>query len=140
VLVILSGAAAPTGLARAAIRKGWPILQAPIDEAQLNQSVARGCSNVVIVHIAMPQEQGLEFVRVLRSSWRSVVVIAVADTTTEDAEVRARVAGAGLFLPASADADLIERTVLSLMNQGPRETRPSPPIWALGPLPRRCLG
>ena len=138
VLVILTGAAAPAGLARAAIRKGWPILQAPIDQAQFNQSVARENSSVVIVHIATPQDQGLEFVRLLKSSWRSTVVIAVAETTTEDAEVRARVAGAALFLPGTADAEIIEHTVLSLVNHGPRNTRTS--TWTRGAQEPRCVG
>jgi DNA-binding response OmpR family regulator len=131
VLVILAGAAAPAGLARAAMRNGWPILPGPVDRARIAQSLACGASSVVIIHIPAAGEQGLELVHSLRTSWRSTVVIAIGDATTEDEEVLARTAGAGLYLSATADADLIERTVAALVVQKPYASRASRSLTGL---------
>jgi DNA-binding response OmpR family regulator len=114
VFVILTGAAAPSGLARAAIRNGWPILDGPLDTVQLHQALARGRSGVVIVHVPIPHVSALEMIRAFQASWRCAVVIAMGAVESEQDEVLARAAGAGLFLPETADADLIERTVRAL--------------------------
>jgi hypothetical protein len=139
VLVILTGAAAPAGLARAAIRNSWPILQGPLNRVQLDQSLTRDCSSVVLVHVPALQDQGLELIHGLRSSWRSTVVIAIGDASTEESEVRARVAGASLFLPGTSEADVIERTVLALMGQDPHVSRTPSSVARHGPRERRHL-
>ncbi len=119
VFVILTGAEAPPGLARAAVRNSWPILDAPLNRAQLEQALDRHHSSVVIIHVPAAADPALHLIGTLRASRRCSVVVAVSTATTEEAEIRARAAGAGLFLPASADADVVERTVLAL-NVTPR--------------------
>lgn len=115
VFVILTGGAAPPGLARAAVRNGWPILDGPLDAVELHQALVRGNSGVVIVHIPIPHETALAMIRGFQASWRCAVVIAVGAVEFEQDEILARTAGAGLFLPESADVDLIERTVRALV-------------------------
>lgn len=114
VLVILSTATPPPGLARAAVRNGWPIHNAPVSHTQLIASLDRGHSAVAIVHIPLAEEPALSIIRALRASGRCAILIAVSAAATDDAEVHARAAGASLFLPAAASAELIERTVLAL--------------------------
>jgi len=128
VYVILTGASAPPGLARAAVRNGWTIHQTPPSRAQLEQALARGHSSVVIIHIPIADDVALHLIQSLKSSWRSVVIIALSSAATEQAEIQARAAGAGLFLPAAADADLIERTVLALNIQPRRTPAPARPV------------
>ncbi len=127
VFVILTGSVPPAGLARAAVRNGWPIHHTPPNRAQLEIALAAGHSSVVIIHVANPEEPALDLIHSLRSSRRCAVVIAIGSAATENSEIQARAAGAGLFLPASADADLIESTVRALIVQPPARSLASSP-------------
>jgi len=115
-----SSADRDAGLARAAVRNGWPIHANPTTHAQIEQVVACADDSVVIIHIPVADDLALDLIGRIRSSRRRAVVIAVSAAGTEDAEIQARASGAGLFLPASADADLIERTVQALIVPAPR--------------------
>lgn len=126
VFVILTGAAAPSGLARAAVRNGWPILEGPLDAVQLHQALARGTSGVAIVHIPVPHVAALEMIRAFQASWRCAIVIAVGAVEWEHDEILVRAAGAALWLPESADADQIERTVRALVVPAGRRARRAP--------------
>jgi ActR/RegA family two-component response regulator len=127
VFVILVGAVAPAGLARAAVRNGWPIHRALPHRSQLDMSSGPGRPAVVIVHLPVADDPALDLIQSLRDSRRCTVIIALGAAADEDAEIRARAAGAGLFLPDTADADLVERTVRALALQPDRvpRTRPS---------------
>jgi hypothetical protein len=127
ILVILTGAAVPPGLARAAVRNGWPILEGPLDPSQLRQTLARGTSGVVMVHIPVAHVAALEMIRGFRNVSRSTTVIAVGAADSEHDEILARAAGASLFIPDTADADLIESTVRSLAPPAARAQGPAFP-------------
>jgi ActR/RegA family two-component response regulator len=128
VFVILVGAVAPAGLARAAVRNGWPIHRALPRRTSLDLSSGAGRPAVVIVHLPVADDPALELIQSLRDSRRCSIIIALGAAANEDAEIRARAAGAGLYLPDTADADLVERTVRALALQSdrvPSTPRPS---------------
>lgn len=123
VLVILTGAAVPPGLARAAVRNGWPILDGPLDPSELRLTQSMENTGVAMIHIPIPHATALGMIRGFRDASRSTVV-AVGAADSEHDEVVTRAAGASVFLPESADADLIESTVRALMAPAVRSQRP----------------
>lgn len=114
VLVIFGDGEAPAGLARAAVRNGWPIYKAGLSPTQVEGELDRSQSRVVIVHIPASDEAALDLIRGLRRSRRCPAIIGISTAGTEGAEIRVRAAGASLFLPGTADADLIERSVQAM--------------------------
>lgn len=135
-IVILDGSEPPAGLTRAAVRNGWPIHR-PQTHRGTTLAIARGRWRVVLIHVPAFDDSTLPIIRNLKASRRCSVIVAVSSAPDEDAEIRARIAGADFFLPATAEADLIERTVLAVL--APPEysphtaARPAQPSTAMQP-------
>ena len=62
------------------------------------QDALQGQAGVVLIHVPMADDPALDLIRGLRSSWRSAVVIAIGTRASDEAEIRARAAGAGVDL------------------------------------------
>ncbi len=134
VIVILTGSIVPAGLARAAVRNGWPLIHGPLDAKKFRQSLIARPYRVAIVHIPVAHDDALDLVRRLREDARATVVVAVGIAGSELDETLARAAGASLFLPDTINAEAVEHTVRALVG-APHQTTESRRSAQGGPKP-----
>lgn len=112
VAVAQFGGACGSGVARAALRSNWSILDA--DEPGLVRwTMTRGV-RVLIVQLEEASEGAFALVQRLSMHWNPVRCVVVGPVGGADMELTARRAGAAAYVPATADVETIEALAASL--------------------------
>ncbi|HZW06595.1 MAG TPA: hypothetical protein VFF65_05680 [Phycisphaerales bacterium] len=112
VAVAQFGEACGPGVARAALRCNWSILDA--DEPGLVRWTMTRRVRVLIVQLEEASDGALALVQRLSTHWNPVRCVVVGPVGGADLELTARRAGAAAYLPATAGMETIEALAASL--------------------------
>jgi hypothetical protein len=112
VAVAQFGAACGSGVARAALRCNWSILDAE-EPGLVRWTVSRGV-RVLIVQLDAASDGAIGLIQRLSLHWNPVRCVVVGPVGGADLELAARRAGAAAYVPASTDVETIEALAASL--------------------------
>ena len=112
VAVAQYGATCGSGVARAALRRNWNIMNA--DEPGFVRWAMTQGVRVLVVQLSGASEAGLRLVERLSQHWNPVACVVVGPVGGIDMELSARRAGAAAYVPASASIEEIEQLTASL--------------------------
>jgi len=118
VLVIVLCGTVHVGLARAALRMGWPIRSLETAVAAMREIRDR-CPRVVVVQVTLLSSEPIKLIRLLRYGLQPAVVVAVASTHRTQLERMVRDAGASCYLPAAENDEGIEQMVAAMLETAP---------------------
>lgn len=118
VLVIVLCGTVHVGLARVALRQGWPIRSLDTAVAAMREIRDR-CPRVVVVQVTLLSNEPVKLIRLLRYGLQPAVVVAVASTHRTQLERVVRDAGANCYLPAADDDRSVERMVAAMLETAP---------------------
>ena len=114
VLVLVVDETIESTLARGTDVHGWSLLRA----STLRQAVKHIQVNVpklFIVQVVDPADQALELIRMLRSHFPKVPLIAVAFCDEQQIELSVRQAGAYCYFPDAADPEHLAQMVAAML-------------------------
>jgi len=112
VAVAQFGGVCGSGLARAALRRNWSILDA--DEPGVVRVALSKRVRVLIVQVEGGGEAAIGLIQRLSRHWNPVRCVVVGPVNGGSLELTARGAGAAAYLPATADVETIEAVAASL--------------------------
>lgn len=112
VAVARFGCECGSGVARAALRRNWTILDAE-QPGFVRWAMTRGV-RVLVIQLDVASEEALRLVERLSGHWNPVACVVVGPVGGMDLELTARRAGAAAYVPASVGVDEIERLAVSL--------------------------
>lgn len=115
VAVAQFGSACGSGVARAALRSNWSILNA--DEPGTVRRVMTQGVRVLVIQLEEASGAAIELVQRLSMHWNPVSCVVVGPVGGMDLELTARRAGAAAYVPASASVDEIEELAASLASR-----------------------
>ncbi len=102
------------GLAQSASQHGWHFLHTSRAD-QVMREVCQYRPHVLIVQLSQSVDESLEVIRLVRSHWYQVRLIAIAQDHHPDIETLARSAGASCYLPDADDSARIDQTVCEVL-------------------------
>lgn len=115
VAVAQFGSACGSGVARAALRRNWSILNA--DEPGLVRWAMTQGVCVLVVQLEEASDAAMQLVSRLSMHWNPVSCVVVGPVGGMDLEMTARRAGAAAYVPASVGVEEIERLASSLASR-----------------------
>jgi len=119
-----------SGLARLAMRHGWPLIHLPT-AAGVMRLIGRQRVDLAVVHIAVEAQQAVELIRWLRATRKESLLMAVSSGGCEEIERMARLAGVQCYLPQTDDVSL-ERAVSEMLRQAAERPGGEPTNIACG--------
>ncbi len=116
VAVAQFGSACGSGVARAALRRNWSIMNAD-EPGMVRWAMTQGV-RVLVVQLEEASEGAMRLVERLSMHWNPVSCVVVGPVGGMDLEMTARRAGAAAYVPATVGVDEIERLAASLASRG----------------------
>lgn len=115
VAVAQFGSGCGSGVARAALRRNWSILDAD-EPGFVRRAMTQGV-RVLVVQLEEASEGALELVQRLSQHWNPVSCVVVGPVSGGDMEALARRMGAAAYVPANVDVETIEQLAVSFSSR-----------------------
>ncbi len=114
VVVIVVCGSLHVGLARVAVRHGWPVRMAH-SAVQAFREIHPEAPRLVIVQVSLVSDEPLRLIRLLRHGLCPTLALAVAGSHRPALECAVRDAGANVYLPSAEHEANIEEAAAALL-------------------------